>query len=1004
MNRIIVYDYETYWSKDYTLSKMSAIDYVRDPRFYAQLLAISVDGKPAVVFEHGDIPAVLARMRLNEPDTILIGHNSSGFDNLITSEVYGIKPTCVMLDTIHMARWAGLSRVCGESLHDMCAYLGIGEKTQGTAISMGKREKTEFLSSDWEAFRKYCMADVDLTVQLTQKLLPFMTRTAIRFSSITCRMATDPAFVVDVDALTVYLEELNRQEAEARSTLAKILGVDDVDFLKSIRSAARFEGMLRLLNVDVPMKLSAKKTATKKKNLEEACRNLTGVRRDQAEAMLADPSSYEVFTPALSKQDFEFLALQDHPDPYVRELVRLRLDHNSSMPMSRTKALIHMGQYNKPVPVMLKCFYAHTSRYGAGTAEGKSDSLNWQNFSKHKANMKPIRKGILVPDGHVVVACDSSQIEARCVAYEAQQTDLLEQFAEHRDPYAELAAKFSPELTAQEIHDGAKAGDPELKKLRNAAKRGVLSGGYSASAGKYADSLWRDGVHLAEDKAEHDKLAKPYHTIYRNSNLCICAFWKTCKAVLDAMLLGQSGTFGGPDNKLFAFGLMPMPDGTKIPSVSLPSGFMLRYPNLRYEEESVVYDRRLGKNIVPTRIYGGALTENCVAEGTMVLTDSGWKPIQDVSCDDLVHDGIEFVRHAGLVSKGAQRCICLDGVWLTEDHEVLVDGRRNLVRPFRENAPQLQRHYRAALRQFGSSEMFSFGEREVGLGTALRLRSNGISKDGGADKSCTRWIQLLLRYLSEEAGKRQTFNTWDVKYPFVQRVALDAFAVRDSYLPCVSSVWWAGNNSMRVLAYVCEFLQRYVSYISEGFSAGQDRQQWELLSRELPLGYLQGECKEQRKRVRGSGFIAFISAIWNKFKHAAIPSATWLVAGTLAGCTKQGGKEHSTETYIQKEVFDIKDCGPRHRFVVLGKTAPFICHNCTQALAFQILMYQAELMYQEGVLLHCNIHDSFATVVPEEKAKETEEIMLRCMRTVPPWVEGLPLDAEAEVGHDFTIV
>ena len=84
---IVVYDYESaYDSKDYTLSRMSAIDYVRDPRFHALMVGISIDGAPAVVYEHDDIPAALAALELHKPDRLLIGHNSSGFDNLITSD------------------------------------------------------------------------------------------------------------------------------------------------------------------------------------------------------------------------------------------------------------------------------------------------------------------------------------------------------------------------------------------------------------------------------------------------------------------------------------------------------------------------------------------------------------------------------------------------------------------------------------------------------------------------------------------------------------------------------------------------------------------------------------------------------------------------------------------------------------------------------------------------------------------------------------------------------
>ena len=67
-------------------------------------------------------------------------------------------------------------------------------------------------------------------------------------------------------------------------------------------------------------------------------------------------------------------------------------------------------------------------------------------------------------------------------------------------------------------------------------------------------------------------------------------------------------------------------------------------------------------------------------------------------------------------------------------------------------------------------------------------------------------------------------------------------------------------------------------------------------------------------------------------------------------------------------------------------------------------MFQANLMAERGLHLHCNIHDSFATVVPEAEAEKTKALMLECMRVVPSWAQGLPLDAEAEEGHDFSVV
>lgn len=593
-SNVIVYDFETYWeSKTYSLTKMSAVQYIRDSKFYPQCMAVSVNYKSPIIVEHEYIPTVLKKMGLDNPYNILIGHNSSGFDNLILSEYYHIQPKCLLTDTMHLARWTGLSRVSKESLASLAQAMKIGEKGTGTVTSDGKRTKEDFTPEEWESFKEYCKNDVVLTVELVKRLLPLITPEALTFSDITCRMATEPAFYVDTFAVNEYREELAEKEEQAKETLYKSFGLDQEQFLKTLRSAQKFTTLLMQCDCPPPMKISAKKTETFRKRLKE----LGDPRAD-------DPEVYTVYVPALSKQDIEFTNLLEHPDERVRLLVQMRLDNNTSMPMSRTLALLRAGEGGKPVPILLKCFFAHTSRYGAGNAEGKSDSLNWQNFGKRAENMKPLRRAIVCKKEDRVVACDSSQIEARVNAYASNQTDLLDHFRNKRDPYAEQAASFTSRYTAQEIHDGAKAGDKECKKLRNIGKTLVLSAGYGVSSKKFHATLLRMG--MKDVSADEAAL---YHRAYRQTNSFIVAFWKTCSFVLNDLMNGNFGRFGGPDNKLFEYGPMRLPTGEMCPSVKMPTGYLLRYPNLRVEDDGAMYyDRMTGK----TRIYGAALTENLI--------------------------------------------------------------------------------------------------------------------------------------------------------------------------------------------------------------------------------------------------------------------------------------------------------------------------------------------------------------------------------------------------------
>jgi hypothetical protein len=63
----------------------------------------------------------------------------------------------------------------------------------------------------------------------------------------------------------------------------------------------------------------------------------------------------------------------------------------------------------------------------------------------------------------------------------------------------------------------------------------------------------------------------------------------------------------------------------------------------------------------------------CFAPNTYVLTLRGYVPMVDVRTQDMLWDGVEWVRHAGLVNQGVREVVALAGVRATTDHGVLSD-------------------------------------------------------------------------------------------------------------------------------------------------------------------------------------------------------------------------------------------------------------------------------------------------------------------------------------------
>lgn len=82
------------------------------------------------------------------------------------------------------------------------------------------------------------------------------------------------------------------------------------------------------------------------------------------------------------------------------------------------------------------------------------------------------------------------------------------------------------------------------------------------------------------------------------------------------------------------------------------------------------------------RQRGKSATLGCIAEGSLVLTDRGLVPIENVGIADKIWDGVEFVRHDGVVYKGQKEVMHYGGLTATPDHKVWasLEGEPRTVR------------------------------------------------------------------------------------------------------------------------------------------------------------------------------------------------------------------------------------------------------------------------------------------------------------------------------------
>ena len=247
---------------------------------------------------------------------------------------------------------------------------------------------------------------------------------------------------------------------------------------------------------------------------------------------------------------------------------------------------------------MLNYFGAKTGRWSGG---GK---MNLQNLNRQEYNEDgspvpmtgELRKSIIAPPKHVVMVCDSAQIEARTLAWFAGQEDLLEQFRNKEDVYS---------LFASEVY-GIKVTKKD-KEMRFVGKVSILGLGYGMGAVKYRMTLARGSmgppVHIDAS------FAKKTVNTYRKKNHMIPKAWKEAEQVLLAMTRGESGSWNCLEYD---------PE-----TIWLPNGMGLHYPELR-----VVHDSETGRmsgfeykaNGYPKKIYSALGVENiCQALARVIV-------------------------------------------------------------------------------------------------------------------------------------------------------------------------------------------------------------------------------------------------------------------------------------------------------------------------------------------------------------------------------------------------
>ncbi len=572
MTKFITVDYETYYSDEYSLRKMSPAEYILDPRFDCLGAAIKIDDQASVWVDGPDLPYVFRQIPW--ASCAHASHNAS-FDAAISSWRYGIQPG-LWVDTLAMARPTIYPQTGTVSLDSCAKHLGLPAK--GSAIHRMKGYRFAEFKANRTLYAEgtdYARHDADLCRQIYLALRSNFPPDEFIIMDMVVRMVANPQFELDPGIL---LQHLLQVQADKQALLDR-LSMSDAS---ELQSNDKFAVLLENLGVDPPRKVSS----------------TTGKE-----------------TWAFSKTDQEFLELQEHDDPDVQALMAARFGHKSTLEETRTRRFIAISvlpwdtlapgaaitqvganQIAPMMPVPLRYSGAHTHRLSGDW------SMNLQNLNRKSK----LRQALRAPRGYKVITADAAQIEARIVAWLAGQQDLVDAFANKIDVYSQFASSIFGYLVNKKNH----------LTERFIGKTGILGLGFGVGHIKFGKTIpIQSRNQLGREVRLPPGDDKRIVTLYRTKYSKIPKLWDICENLIQAMFEGRLQSWG--------------PVFTRHNEIVLPNGMRLTYTDL----ERHTFDRKLDDGSTYQQVgwryrhgkkwkslYGAKVTENIVQALARILT------------------------------------------------------------------------------------------------------------------------------------------------------------------------------------------------------------------------------------------------------------------------------------------------------------------------------------------------------------------------------------------------
>ena len=955
MKRICFCDTETFSEVD--IGKCGSYRYIEDNSTEVLLLTYAFGDEPVKCADlaSGDPWPEEFLAAYDDPDTLLIAHNCSGFEWPLFNRFLHPLPPERYFDTMHLAAQCGLP----QSLGGAGEAIGLTEEQakikDGRALiryfctpckptkSNGQRERNlpEHDPEKWTRFKEYAVRDVEAMRTIYHHLEQWMPDAAERrFWALDARINAHGVRIDRKLATNAVLMDAKNKEELTAEAIA-LTGMENPKSVSQIKSwlydqeGKEFPSLNKKVLADVIPALKS-----------EDAKQFMALRTELSKSSTA---KYNAMLRSMSPKDdhvrgcFRFYGA-NRTGRFAGALVQFQnLSKNYDANLDGMRELVKGGHYTA-----LKVLY-----------DGVADPLS-----------QLVRTAIIPEEGHKILVADFSAIEARVTAWFAGEEWKLQAFRDGQDIYCATASQMFHVPVVKHGING---------ELRQKGKVAELACGYGGGVNALK-AFGADKMGMTDEEMQ-DVVDK-----WRDSNANVAAWWKTMENAAVRTVARQVETVDKIGGITFSY-------ENGVLFMKLPSGRRLAYWGAAYGESRFQPGRKtlsyMGVNQQTKKwsrveTWGGKLVENCWAAGTLVCTNHGWIPIEKVARDDLIWDGFDWVKHDGAVCRGSQRTMSVDGERCTPDHKIRTTRGWQYAKDC-DGLDRLPVQLPADYRAVGSKRRSR--KKEVACAVP-ELRDCALGRHPGHSEAAAAEPSGFLRLQEKRTHRRGKHNTRDVGASGVGSVAQHEAEMHRPEPQGLGKLWWPWYHRVRALAKELRgILVRHGSNVQTGAGAGSPRKQRGLLPGKLPMGNTPGEHAEPALHAAtGEGKCARTGG--KKRDRTIYP--------VLSHLTRRAGRLTVDPSGREEPVYDLLNCGERHQFVILTRKGPLIVHNCVQATARDVLREAMFALDEQGYQVIAHVHDECIVTEPITSGR-TYEDMAKTMCPDIPWAKGLPLEA---AGYD----